>query len=181
MKKKQPALLYSIRDLVDTLSMSRAAILVQVKEGTFPKPVRVGVRGVRWKKRDVDSWLAALPESHGREGFSQPTAKEPEQKSAIIKNHLTKGDHNMGKTATQVKEDHAELIAEVIERGEELGVTVTSYSLGLTISLNLGSGLCVAKDVAVDPHEVELSEFLSLDDVIKVLGLLEKGSKAKTK
>ena len=75
MKKQKPVLLYSINELVDTLSMSRAAILVQVNEGTFPKPVRVGVRGVRWKKRDVDSWLAALPESHGEKDLASPRQK----------------------------------------------------------------------------------------------------------
>jgi predicted DNA-binding transcriptional regulator AlpA len=29
-----------------------------MKEGKFPKPIHLGANMVRWKKSDIDNWLA---------------------------------------------------------------------------------------------------------------------------
>ena len=89
----------------------------------------------------------------------------------------------MEEPTTQIKEDHAELIAEVIERGEELGITVELDTCIVTGGLE-SSNLSLYLGDRLDPFYVakftskgECSAFLSLEDAIKVLGLLEKGPK----
>ena len=38
--------------------LSRASIYRLMAHGDFPRPLRVGVRGVRWRSEDIDRWLA---------------------------------------------------------------------------------------------------------------------------
>ena len=39
-------------------TLSRATIYRWMKEGKFPKPIHLGTNMVRWKKSDIDNWLA---------------------------------------------------------------------------------------------------------------------------
>tara|TARA_R110000851_G_scaffold165169_2_gene309940 strand:+ start:149902 stop:150096 length:195 start_codon:yes stop_codon:yes gene_type:complete len=39
---------------------SRASIYNLMKSASFPVPVRVGARTVRWLRADVDAWLEGL-------------------------------------------------------------------------------------------------------------------------
>ena len=39
-------------------TLSRATIYRWMKEGKFPKPIHLGANMVRWKKSDIDNWLA---------------------------------------------------------------------------------------------------------------------------
>jgi prophage regulatory protein len=39
-------------------TLSRATIYRWMKEGKFPKPINLGANMVRWKKSDIDNWLA---------------------------------------------------------------------------------------------------------------------------
>ena len=39
-------------------TLSRATIYRWMKEGKFPKPIHLGTNMVRWKKSDIDDWLA---------------------------------------------------------------------------------------------------------------------------
>ena len=41
---------------------SPATIWRKVKEGTFPKPVKLGERITAWKLEDIEAWLAARHE-----------------------------------------------------------------------------------------------------------------------
>ena len=48
------------RDEVTRLTgLARATIYKQIKDGLFPKPIRLGVRSVGWRLTDVDTWLQA--------------------------------------------------------------------------------------------------------------------------
>lgn len=38
--------------------VSRASIYEWMKNGTFPKPVKLGVRRVAWRSSDINKWLA---------------------------------------------------------------------------------------------------------------------------
>ena len=40
------------------VGLSRPSIYRLMKAGDFPRPLRVGVRGVRWRSMDLDEWLA---------------------------------------------------------------------------------------------------------------------------
>ena len=43
--------------------LSRSTIYLRIKEGTFPKPINLGVRAVGWLENEIDEWLAACLES----------------------------------------------------------------------------------------------------------------------
>jgi len=39
--------------------LKRSTIYQRIKDGTFPKPVRIGPRAVAWLETDVSQWQAA--------------------------------------------------------------------------------------------------------------------------
>jgi len=43
------------------VQLSRSTIYAAVKAGTFPAPVRIGVRAVAWRVSEVEQWLEARP------------------------------------------------------------------------------------------------------------------------
>jgi predicted DNA-binding transcriptional regulator AlpA len=55
------AALLTVSEVGKLVSLSRATIYVNMREGTFPRPVEIpGVRSSRWRRSDVEAWLAAL-------------------------------------------------------------------------------------------------------------------------
>lgn len=52
--------LLKIQEVVPLVTMKRSWILQQVKDGNFPKPVRLGPRCVRWRECDVLEWIKSL-------------------------------------------------------------------------------------------------------------------------
>ena len=51
--------------------LSRSTIYRLMRIGQFPRPYRIGLRGVRWSEREIGEWLASRPRSYG------PTAATP--------------------------------------------------------------------------------------------------------
>ena len=39
------------------VSMPRSTIYEAIGKGTFPAPIRVGVRGVRWFEDEISAWM----------------------------------------------------------------------------------------------------------------------------
>jgi prophage regulatory protein len=42
--------------------LSRSSIYLRANEGTFPKPISLGMRAVGWLESEVDSWLSSRVE-----------------------------------------------------------------------------------------------------------------------
>ena len=38
--------------------LSRSSIYIRIADGTFPKPIALGVRAVGWLENEIDEWLA---------------------------------------------------------------------------------------------------------------------------
>lgn len=38
--------------------LSRSTLYAQMKDGTFPRPIRLGARAVGWRKSDIEKWLS---------------------------------------------------------------------------------------------------------------------------
>lgn len=47
-----------IKELTQTVGLSRSSIYRLVSLGIFPAPIRIGVAAVGWDSADIDSWLA---------------------------------------------------------------------------------------------------------------------------
>ncbi len=44
--------------------ISRSELYRQIADGRFPRPVRVGLRAVRWHLNEVEEWIAARPRTN---------------------------------------------------------------------------------------------------------------------
>ena len=41
------------------VGLTRSPIYAGIKAGTFPRPVKLGIRAVGWLESEVDAWLSA--------------------------------------------------------------------------------------------------------------------------
>ena len=46
-------------------ALARTTIYRKMRAGSFPEPLKVGVRAVRWRESEIDSWLASRPRASG--------------------------------------------------------------------------------------------------------------------
>lgn len=53
--------------------LSRSTLYQYIKDGDFPKPVRLGLRAVGWLESDISEWIAARVKS-ARQGHA-PVAR----------------------------------------------------------------------------------------------------------
>jgi prophage regulatory protein len=49
----------------DRAGLSRSTIYLGIATGTFPQPIKLGVRAVGWLESDIDAWIAARVEQRG--------------------------------------------------------------------------------------------------------------------
>ena len=52
--------LYRRTDVSDVTGLSKNAIYKMMRDGRFPKPVKLKGRAVAWRKSDLDAWIASL-------------------------------------------------------------------------------------------------------------------------
>lgn len=52
--------LFRMTEVSGLVGLSRSAIYLRLQDGAFPTPVRIGRRGVRWKRSDILQWIAEL-------------------------------------------------------------------------------------------------------------------------
>ena len=50
--------LLKLKEVMAYVKKSRSSIYLDVKNGTFPKPLRLGVRKVLWNLSDIEEWIA---------------------------------------------------------------------------------------------------------------------------
>ena len=54
------------RDEVEARTgLARTTIYRNMREGSFPEPVRVGARAVRWPASEIETWPAGRPRASG--------------------------------------------------------------------------------------------------------------------
>lgn len=46
-------------EVIRRTGLSRSAIYLRVNKGTFPAPLKIGIRAIAWLQAEVDEWLAA--------------------------------------------------------------------------------------------------------------------------
>lgn len=45
--------------VIERTGLSRSTIYLRVNNGTFPAPLKIGVRAIAWLEAEIDAWLAA--------------------------------------------------------------------------------------------------------------------------
>ena len=46
-------------------ALGRSTIYRKMRDGSFPEPLKIGSRAVRWRESEVEAWLAARPRATG--------------------------------------------------------------------------------------------------------------------
>ena len=49
-----------MREVLALLRVSRSTLNRWIREGAFPRPVKLGKRAVRWRRSDIEGWLKEL-------------------------------------------------------------------------------------------------------------------------
>ena len=57
--------LLRIEEVEVMTGLAKSTIYRLVKEGSFPRPVRVGKRAVRWREWEVREWIRSRPPATG--------------------------------------------------------------------------------------------------------------------
>ena len=45
--------------------LGRSTIYRKMRDGSFPEPLKIGARAVRWRESEIEAWLAARPRATG--------------------------------------------------------------------------------------------------------------------
>ena len=53
--------LLRIGKVLEITSLSKSVLYEMVREGEFPRPVRIGKRSARWRQGDIEAWLQSRP------------------------------------------------------------------------------------------------------------------------
>ena len=53
------------REVERRTGLSRSTIYRKMREGTFPVPLKVSERAVRWRERDIRAYVDSRPRSYG--------------------------------------------------------------------------------------------------------------------
>lgn len=61
-----------LRDVMARTGLARSTVYLRLSEGTFPRPVALGVRAVGWIEAEIDAWIAErIALSRGVQGPSK--------------------------------------------------------------------------------------------------------------
>ena len=76
MAKSEPKIL-RLPEVARLTGLSKGTIHRRYREGTFPRPLKLGVQSIGWRRKDIDDWLESLP----RAGGALDDAGQAERKS----------------------------------------------------------------------------------------------------
>jgi prophage regulatory protein len=54
------------KGVVDKAGISRSTMYGYIKQGNFPKPIRLGKRAVGWLEHEIDEWIAGCIKNRDR-------------------------------------------------------------------------------------------------------------------
>ena len=57
--------LLRLSEVLTITSLGRSTVYRKMRDGTFPEPLKIGVRAVRWRQAEISNWLAACPRATG--------------------------------------------------------------------------------------------------------------------
>lgn len=52
--------LLRLPDVIRITGMGRNTVYTRIKEGTFPKQVKIGPKSVAWRQSEINQWMASL-------------------------------------------------------------------------------------------------------------------------
>ena len=61
----QPPRLLTRAQVETRVGLSRSSLYRKMRQGTFPEPLKISERAVRWPESEIDEWLASRPRASG--------------------------------------------------------------------------------------------------------------------
>lgn len=59
----QPETLVKLPKVLQRFPVSKSDWYAGIRDGKYPKPVKLGARSVAWKSSDIDNLIASLPKA----------------------------------------------------------------------------------------------------------------------
>ena len=56
--------LLKLAEVTRMLNISRSSLYKWMEEGSFPRPIKLGITACRWHRQDVETWLDTRRSSH---------------------------------------------------------------------------------------------------------------------
>ena len=53
------------REIEELTGLSCASIYRKMRSGTFPEPIKISDRAVRWKLAEIEAWIESRPRATG--------------------------------------------------------------------------------------------------------------------
>ena len=57
--------LLRLSEVLARCGLSRSSLYRMMRDGSFPEPLKVGVRAVRWRESEIEAWLESRPRASG--------------------------------------------------------------------------------------------------------------------
>ena len=57
--------LLRLNEVITRTGLSRSSIYRMMRDGSFPEPLKIGARAVRWPESEIEAWLASRPRATG--------------------------------------------------------------------------------------------------------------------
>ena len=54
--------IYRVNKVLEKTGLPKSTLYAKMKDGDFPRPIKLGKRAVGWKCKDVQNWLDAKSE-----------------------------------------------------------------------------------------------------------------------
>jgi prophage regulatory protein len=48
------------KEVQELTGLSRSGLYASIRNGTFPAPIKIGLRAVAWRLSDISSWIANI-------------------------------------------------------------------------------------------------------------------------
>jgi prophage regulatory protein len=71
-----PLKLVKLPDVIAFSNKCRSSIFADIKKGTFPAPVRIGLRATAWRVSDLEAWANGLMTTNASSNTTSNTRKE---------------------------------------------------------------------------------------------------------
>jgi predicted DNA-binding transcriptional regulator AlpA len=55
--------LLKLKDVLKVIPVSKTTWYIGIKEGRYPPPIKIGLKAVAWRKKDIDNCLKSLNEN----------------------------------------------------------------------------------------------------------------------
>ena len=56
--RREKSDLLTLKEVLDYVKKSKTSVYKEVKAGTFPKPLRIGMRKIAWSISDIQKWIS---------------------------------------------------------------------------------------------------------------------------